>query len=278
MPATKNIDASLRHRQELNKLLAINPNYFGNLDDTPFTANLEIIQDTAFEEVELRRLQPRHRCPRGDRPGQAPHRIRRRPLQSREHGVGPVPHLLRRGHDVGGRRARLVQRPRRPGLRGLPQGQDQAADLHRRVPAERRQAQALLEPGPALGTRDPLVAGPTARGPAPLEPDLGQPPGSAHPAPAPPEHLPRRRGTPRDRSREDPGMVREGPAAADPRTGPGAVLAGAGCEGCQAGQGASAPVRHAAAGRACRRPASRTSPCFSPRPSSSRPSTSTWAT
>ena len=51
MPATKNVDASLRHRQELNKLLAINPNYFGNLDNSPFTANLEIIQDTAFEEV-----------------------------------------------------------------------------------------------------------------------------------------------------------------------------------------------------------------------------------
>jgi hypothetical protein len=51
MPAEKNIDESLRHRKELNKLLAVNPNYFGNLKDTAFTQKLEIIQDTAFEEV-----------------------------------------------------------------------------------------------------------------------------------------------------------------------------------------------------------------------------------
>ena len=35
MPADKNLDESLRHRKDLNKLLAVNPNYFGNLKDTP---------------------------------------------------------------------------------------------------------------------------------------------------------------------------------------------------------------------------------------------------
>ena len=51
MPAKTNIDESMRHRKELNKLLAVNPNYFGNLEDSPFTQELEIIKDTAFEQV-----------------------------------------------------------------------------------------------------------------------------------------------------------------------------------------------------------------------------------
>ena len=47
----ENIEELLRHRKELNKLLAVNPNYFGNLVDTPFAPKLEIVQDTVFEEV-----------------------------------------------------------------------------------------------------------------------------------------------------------------------------------------------------------------------------------
>ena len=51
MPAEKNIDESLRFRKELHTLLAVNPNHFGNLVDTPFEPQLEIIGDTDFEQV-----------------------------------------------------------------------------------------------------------------------------------------------------------------------------------------------------------------------------------
>ncbi|WP_353951710.1 hypothetical protein V6K52_19125 [Knoellia sp. S7-12] len=51
MPDDKNIERSLRLRSELPKLLAQNPNHFGNLKDTKFTPQLEIVQDTVFEEI-----------------------------------------------------------------------------------------------------------------------------------------------------------------------------------------------------------------------------------
>ncbi len=51
MPDDRNVERSLKLRPELHRLLAQNPNYFGNLKGTKFDAQLEIVQDTIFEEV-----------------------------------------------------------------------------------------------------------------------------------------------------------------------------------------------------------------------------------
>ena len=47
----RDVEESLRLRKELHTLLATNPNYFGNLKDVDFGQQLEIVQDTVFEEV-----------------------------------------------------------------------------------------------------------------------------------------------------------------------------------------------------------------------------------
>lgn len=51
MPDRKIDEKTLRLRSELHTLLAANPNYFGNLTDTAFDAQLKIVHDTVFEEV-----------------------------------------------------------------------------------------------------------------------------------------------------------------------------------------------------------------------------------
>lgn len=51
MPDRKTDEKTLRLRSTLHTLLAANPNYFGNLTDTPFDGQLKIVHDTVFEEV-----------------------------------------------------------------------------------------------------------------------------------------------------------------------------------------------------------------------------------
>lgn len=51
MPDDRNVEKYLPLRKELPKLLAANPNYFGNLADTELGAEIKIVQDTVFEEI-----------------------------------------------------------------------------------------------------------------------------------------------------------------------------------------------------------------------------------
>lgn len=51
MPDDPNVEKLLRLRKELPRLLASNPNHFGNLTEGGSAPQLEIVQDTVFEEV-----------------------------------------------------------------------------------------------------------------------------------------------------------------------------------------------------------------------------------
>ena len=275
---TKNVDESLRHRQELNKLLAINPNYFGNLDNSPFTANLEIIQDTAFEEVSCVGFNPdtdvleatvQVKLPTGYggdlcSPGSTEwvrfHISYDEGTTWEDVGLGSF-----NAHDVPD---------------SVDCHRDKTKPLVYTVAFPLNDAKRKRCSSPVL----PLVRAILSWQ---VQPPVGQP----HWNPIWGNHLDRH-----IQLRPRPSIFRDVVEHLEidlkkvpewyekvlplpiPEPDPAPFSLRAGGQGGQAGQGASTPVRHAVAGRACRRPASRTSPCCSPRPSSSRPSRSTWAT
>ena len=214
------------------RFIATDPNYFGNLKDVDFGQQLEIVQDTVFEEITCLGFHPDTDV------------LEATVQVKRSGGYGGdlcspgstewvrfYPLLRRRSH-LAGRGPRLLQRPRHPGLGRLPQGQDQAPRLHRRVPADRHSsgnaaharsshwARAILswqvqppanQPGwnPIWGNR--------------LDRHIQLRPSR--------RDLPRRLRGPRDRPREDSSLVRHRPPPSDPRAGPGALLAGPGRQG-----------------------------------------------
>jgi hypothetical protein len=57
-PSEEQLKILLEHRQQLPKLLAENPNYFGNAPDLGFSPQFELIEDTLFEQLYCVGLNP----------------------------------------------------------------------------------------------------------------------------------------------------------------------------------------------------------------------------
>ena len=49
--AEREVAESLRLRQQVHHLVALNPNYFGNMPEIELPPSIEIIADTFFEEA-----------------------------------------------------------------------------------------------------------------------------------------------------------------------------------------------------------------------------------